>query len=44
VLTSSVGLWKGPLGVRNTQCPYLVQVNYKKVFQRRGGGAGKWVK
>jgi hypothetical protein len=23
VLTSSVGLWEGPLGVRITQCPYL---------------------
>jgi hypothetical protein len=22
-LTSSVGLWEGPLGVTTTQCPYL---------------------
>jgi hypothetical protein len=24
VMTSSVGLWEVPLGVRITQCPYLV--------------------
>jgi hypothetical protein len=31
VLTSSVGLWEGPLGVRITQCPYGEQQSTQQV-------------
>jgi hypothetical protein len=32
VLTSSVGLWEGPLGLRVTQCPYLEKLQLLKLL------------
>jgi hypothetical protein len=41
VLTSSMGLWEGPLGVRITQCPYLVLhlLVVRTMLTKAGGGA-----